>query len=81
MEDMVSVLISECWLWEEAMDMTDWARLLLAGSKEREEGSDKTWSGVLSTRDMPAAHYAFSFTLSCLKHPLVERHNKLSQTS
>lgn len=27
MEDTVSVLI-----WEEAMDMTDWARLLLAGS-------------------------------------------------
>lgn len=29
MEDTVSVLI-----WEDAMDMTDWARLLLAGSVE-----------------------------------------------
>lgn len=32
MEDTVSVLSWECWLWEEAMDMTDWARLLLTGS-------------------------------------------------
>lgn len=31
MEDTVSVLI-----WEEAMDMTDWARLLLAGSSGEE---------------------------------------------
>lgn len=31
MEDTVSVLI-----WEEAMDMTDWARLLLAGSVDTE---------------------------------------------
>lgn len=33
MEETVSVLICECWLWEEAMDMTDWARLLLAASE------------------------------------------------
>lgn len=32
MEEMVSVLIWECWLWDDTMDMTDWARLLLAGS-------------------------------------------------
>lgn len=31
MEDTVSVLI-----WEDAMDITDWARLLLAGSVETE---------------------------------------------
>lgn len=38
MEDTVSVLI-----WEEAMDMTDWARLLLAGSVEEEvRGGDRT---------------------------------------
>ena len=38
MEDTVSVLI-----WEEAMDMTDWARLLLAGSVEKEvRGGDRT---------------------------------------
>lgn len=30
----MSVLIWECWLWEDTMDMTDWARLLLAGSLE-----------------------------------------------
>lgn len=35
MEETVSVLI-----WEDAMDMTDWARLLLAGSLEKQ-----TWSG------------------------------------
>lgn len=34
MEETVSVLIWECWLWEDTMDMTDWARLLLAGSVE-----------------------------------------------
>jgi len=33
MEETVSVLICECWLWEDAMDMTDWARLLLAASE------------------------------------------------
>lgn len=81
MEDMVSVLISECWLWEEAMDMTDCARLLLAGSKERGEGKDKTWSRVLVTRDMLAASSSFCFTVSCLKNPLAERQDKRSQTS
>lgn len=34
MEETVSALIWECWLWEDTMDMTDWARLLLAGSSE-----------------------------------------------
>lgn len=34
MEETVSVLIWECWLWEDTMDMTDWAKLLLAGSVE-----------------------------------------------
>lgn len=34
MEETVSVLTCECWLWEDTMDMTDWARLLLAGSLE-----------------------------------------------
>lgn len=34
MEETVSVLIWDCWLWEDTMDMTDWARLLLAGSLE-----------------------------------------------
>lgn len=34
MEETVSVLIWECWLWEDTMDMIDWARLLLAGSLE-----------------------------------------------
>lgn len=43
MEEMVSVLICECWLWEEAMDMTDWARLLLAASSGDEMVED---SGV-----------------------------------
>lgn len=39
MDESVSVLIWECWLWEDTMDMTDWARLLLAGSVEPgEEG-------------------------------------------
>jgi hypothetical protein len=39
MEDTVSVLI-----WEDAMDMTDWARLLLAGSVETEvEGRRWVW--------------------------------------
>lgn len=38
MEDTVSVLI-----WEEAMDMTDWARLLLAGSVDTEvRAGDRT---------------------------------------
>lgn len=32
MEDMVSVLMWECCEWDEAMDITDWARLLLTGS-------------------------------------------------
>lgn len=36
MEETVSVLIWECWLWEDTMDMTDWARLLLAGSSGEE---------------------------------------------
>lgn len=30
----MSVLIWEWRLWEDTMDMTDWARLLLAGSGE-----------------------------------------------
>lgn len=47
MEDRVSVLISECWLWEEAMDITDCARLLLTGSEERGKGAGKIWSGRL----------------------------------
>lgn len=34
MEEAVSVLSWECWLWEDSMDMTDGARLLLAGSLE-----------------------------------------------
>lgn len=32
MEDTVSVLSWDCWLWDEAMDITDCARLLLKGS-------------------------------------------------
>lgn len=32
MEETVSVLSCECWLCDDAMDMTDWARLLLTGS-------------------------------------------------
>lgn len=32
------MLIWECWLWEDTMDMTDWARLLLAGSWRQELG-------------------------------------------
>lgn len=36
MEETVSALICECWLWEDTMDMTDWARLLLAGSSGEE---------------------------------------------
>lgn len=43
MEETVSVLICECWLWEDAMDMTDWARLLLAASSGDEMVED---SGV-----------------------------------
>lgn len=39
----MSVLIWEWRLWEDTMDMTDWARLLLAGSVEmggrKERGS------------------------------------------
>lgn len=39
MEEAVSVLSWECWLWEDSMDMTDGARLLLAGSsKTGDEG-------------------------------------------
>lgn len=36
MEEAVSVLSWECWLWEDSMDMTDGARLLLAGSSGEE---------------------------------------------
>lgn len=38
MEDTVSVLTWECWLWEDTMDMTDCARLLLPGSSETGRG-------------------------------------------
>lgn len=34
MEEIVSVLIWECWFWEDIMDMIDWVRLLLAGFLE-----------------------------------------------
>lgn len=46
MEETVSVLIWECWLWEDTMDMTDWARLLLAGSSEtgKEGDGGQAWS-------------------------------------
>ena len=37
MEDMVSVLMWECCEWDEAMDITDWARLLLTGSGRQTE--------------------------------------------
>lgn len=46
MEETVSVLIWECWLWEDTMDMTDWARLLLAGSVQtggRKETGGQAW--------------------------------------
>lgn len=43
MEETVSVLIWECWLWEDTMDMTDWARLLLAGSLETGVGRGRRW--------------------------------------
>lgn len=38
MEDMVSVLMWECCEWDEAMDITDWTRLLLTGSGRHTEG-------------------------------------------
>lgn len=46
MEETVSVLIWECRLWEDTMDMTDWARLLLAGSLETGGGGRGWRSGT-----------------------------------
>lgn len=52
MEETVSVLIWECWLWEDTMDMTDWARLLLAGSSGEEIVEER---GVSVQDDWPTA--------------------------
>lgn len=49
MEETVSVLI-----WEDAMDMTDWARLLLAGSL-RQGVKEGDWSRVLKST-APSLH-------------------------
>lgn len=63
MEDTVSVLTWECWLWEDTMDMTDWARLLLPGSSERggEGGGRRSALGPVSgrrSRALSPAHEA-----------------------
>lgn len=46
MEDMVSVLSWECWLCEDAIDITDWARLLLTGSGPRRDKQPNGADGV-----------------------------------
>lgn len=43
MEDMVSVLMWECCEWDEAMDITDWTRLLLTGSGRQMETHITLW--------------------------------------
>lgn len=63
MEDTVSVLTWECWLWEDTMDMTDWARLLLPGSSET-GGEGRRWRSALApvsgmrSRALSLAHEA-----------------------
>lgn len=49
MEETVSVLI-----WEDTMDMTDWARLLLAGSLETGVGGRTRRSGPAAVRGLGA---------------------------
>ena len=59
MEETVSVLIWDCWLWEDTMDMTDWARLLLAGSLETGVGEGgRRW--MSDTADMSRLGAGFS---------------------
>lgn len=54
MEETVSVLIWECWLWDDTMDMTDWARLLLAGSLETGVGGRRWRSGMAAVSSLGA---------------------------
>lgn len=56
MEDTVSVLTWECWLWEDTMDMTDCARLLLPGSSEtgRGKGTRSALAPVSGRRAEPS---------------------------
>lgn len=59
MEETVSVLIRERRLWEDTMDMTDWARLLLAGPvgagrREGDEGGGAGEAGLGERAHRPA---------------------------
>jgi len=59
MEETVSVLIWECWLWEDTMDMTDWARLLLAGSLETGVGEGgRRWRSYIAAMSRLGAGFS-----------------------